>query len=30
MDIPYLALYLLFVILALGLIKGCEALENRK
>jgi hypothetical protein len=30
MDLPYLLLYLLFIILALGLIKGCATLENRK
>jgi hypothetical protein len=29
MDIPYLALYLLFLVFALGLVKGCEVLENR-
>jgi hypothetical protein len=29
MDIPHLALYLLFLVLALGLLKGCEVLENR-
>lgn len=30
MDIPYLALFLLFLVLALALVKGCEILENRK
>ena len=30
MDIPYLVLYLLFIVLALGLIKGCETLEKRR
>ncbi len=30
MDIFYLALYLLFLVLALFLIKGCDVLENRK
>lgn len=30
MDILYLALFLLFLVFALALIKGCEVLENRK
>ena len=29
MDITYLVLFLLFLVLALGLVKGCEVLENR-
>jgi hypothetical protein len=29
MDIPYIALFLLFLVLALGLVKACEVLEDR-
>jgi hypothetical protein len=29
MDIPYIALFLLFLVLALGLVKACEVLDDR-
>jgi hypothetical protein len=29
MDIPYLTLFVLFLLLALGLLKACEVMEDR-
>ena len=30
MDLLYIVLFVLFLVLALALVKGCEVLENRE